>query len=61
MRGGRRAVRFIPTRVGNTIGALDRAKGDQRFIPTRVGNTSLSRNRFGPVHGSSPRVWGIRR
>ena len=34
------AARFIPTRVGNTLGVLVHRRTDSRFIPTRVGNTS---------------------
>ena len=52
--------RFIPTRVGRTLGPLQLLHRGPRFIPTRVGRTGGGKSDGLSEDGSSPRVWGGR-
>ena len=53
-------VRFIPTRVGQTVDDPFDKTVVVRFIPTRVGHTVWLATMSGQMPGSSPRVWGRR-
>ncbi len=53
-----RAIRFIPTCVGNMFIFGSSLTHDNRFIPTCVGNIRSATFRLFTSFGSSPRVWG---
>ena len=52
--------RFIPTRVGQTVGRVPGLAADGRFIPTRVGQTG-SQASFHPAHTVHPHACGADR
>ena len=54
------ALRFTPTRVGNTQGMEKPRCEPGRFTPTRVGNTIAVTGDDRPSLGSPPHAWGIR-